>query len=116
MLRLSLAILSLISGAACVEPGLEMSKWDDGYHSIQFYLKRDPSKKPSHFYYPVTIGGQDYPMQISTFSSISGIVGDNCPDDVCIVPKKLKTPVEADRSLEKHFKDFYPTKVEETGF
>lgn len=70
-------------------------------------LKRDASKKPSHFYYPMVVHGETFDMQVSSFGSIVGIVGDNCPPKSCSVPAKLKTAFESDSDpFERSFKDF----------
>jgi len=64
----------------------------------------------------MTVHGEDYNLQVSSWGSIVGIVGDKCGLP-CIVPKKLKTPVDSSLDpVEYSFKDMKADDMLVTGF
>jgi len=63
MLKYSLVILSaLFNVARSADANEPLSKKGNGFDSIQLMLKRDQTKKPSYFYYPMTIHDEEFNM------------------------------------------------------
>lgn len=71
---------------------------DDGYDSMLLYLRRDEDNDrytpftstragTGHYYYPVSIRGKTYPLQISSYGTKTTVVGEECRL-ACQVPIK----------------------------
>ena len=61
-----------------------LSAFNEGHDSLYLWLKRDEhtinSRLPTHgrFYYPLTIGDKSYPLQVTSFNTVTSIVGGEC--------------------------------------
>jgi len=67
----------------------------------------------------MTVHGKDFNMQVSSWGTICGIVGDKCTAGSCDVPARLTTTFggsDALNPIEKPFKDFKDDIEGLTGF
>ena len=85
----AIALLGLLKNTNADNIPTPMSAWDNGYNSILMYLRREddtdkynPFKstdaKTGHYYYPVTIGKNDFNLQISSYGTKTAVVGKEC--------------------------------------
>jgi len=74
------------------------SMFDEGLNSHRLYLKRDEHTNPEiaftskdaksgHFFYHMTLGDTQFPLQVTSYGAITGIIGNNCRLS-CEVDKK----------------------------
>ena len=85
----SLTLLIALLGSASSAPSVPLSMQGQGQNSMGLWLNRTlygqgKLKSNGHFYHSLTVGKESFPMQVSSWESLTSVVGTQCraPCDV----------------------------------